>query len=212
MKLRGLYAITPETTDSAQLEASVRALFVAAATNCAALQYRNKSGTEVIRLEQARLLGALARASRVPFIVNDDVRLAVAVGADGVHIGRDDGDLGAARAALPGKLVGVSCYDSMAAARSAVAAGADYVAFGSVFPSTTKPGAVRAPLGLFREAKALGVPLVAIGGITAQNAPAVLDAGADALAVISALFDAPDIAARAREFARLFATRSGATA
>ena len=141
-----------------------------------------------------------------------DVRLALAVNADGVHIGRDDGEIGAARAALPGKLLGVSCYDDLAAARSAVAAGADYVAFGSVFPSTTKPGAVRAPLGLFRAAKALGVPLVAIGGITAQNAPAVLDAGADALAVISALFDAPDIAARAREFARLFATRSGAIA
>ena len=212
MKLRGLYAITPETPDSAQLEANVRALFAAAGSDCAALQYRNKSGTQAIRLEQARRLAALARASRVPFIVNDDVQLAIAVGADGVHIGRDDGEIGAARAALPGKLVGVSCYDNLAAARSAVNAGADYVAFGSVFPSTTKPGAVRAPLGLFQEAKALGVPLVAIGGITAQNAPAVLGAGADALAVISALFDAPDIAARAREFARLFATRSGATA
>ena len=212
MKLRGLYAITPETTDSAHLEASVRTLFAAAANDCAALQYRNKSGTQAIRLDQARCLAALARASRVPFIVNDDVQLAVAVGADGVHIGRDDGDIGAARAALPGKLVGVSCYDDLAAARSAVTSGADYVAFGSVFPSNTKPQAVRAPLALFRAAKALGVPLVAIGGITAQNAPAVLDAGADALAVISALFDAPDIAARAREFARLFATRSGATA
>ena len=212
MKLHGLYAITPETTDSAQLEASVRALFVAAASHCAALQYRNKSGTEPLRLEQARRLATLARASRVPFIVNDDVRLALAVGADGVHIGRDDGDVGAARAALPGKLLGVSCYDSLAAARSAVAAGADYIAFGSVFPSTTKPGAVRAPLGLFREAKVLSVPLVAIGGITVQNAPAVLDAGAVALAVISALFDAPDIAGKAREFARLFATRSGAIA
>ena len=212
MKLRGLYAITPETTDSAHLEASVRTLFAAAANDCAALQYRNKSGTQAIRLDQARCLAALARASRVPFIVNDDVQLAVAVGADGVHIGRDDGDIGAARAALPGKLVGVSCYDDLATARSAVTSGADYVAFGSVFPSNTKPQAVRAPLALFRAAKALGVPLVAIGGITAQNAPAVLDAGADALAVISALFDAPDIAARAREFARLFATRSGATA
>jgi thiamine-phosphate pyrophosphorylase len=212
MKLRGLYAITPETTDSAHLEASVRTLFAAAANDCAALQYRNKSGTQAIRLDQARCLAALARASRVPFIVNDDVQLAVAVGADGVHIGRDDGDIGAARAALRGKLVGVSCYDDLATARSAVTSGADYVAFGSVFPSNTKPQAVRAPLALFRAAKALGVPLVAIGGITAQNAPAVLDAGADALAVISALFDAPDIAARAREFARLFATRSGATA
>lgn len=212
MKLRGLYAITPETADAAQLEASVRALFAAAASDCAALQYRDKSGTQATRLERARRLAALARASRVPFIVNDDVQLAIAVDADGVHLGREDGDVGAARAALRGKLLGISCYDSMTAARGAVAAGADYIAFGSVFPSTTKPGAVRAPLELFREARALGVPLVAIGGITPRNAQAVLDAGADALAVISALFDAPDVAARAREFGRLFATRSGATA
>ena len=212
MRLRGLYAITPQTPDSAQLEASVRALFAAAASDCAALQYRDKSGTQATRLEQARRLVALARASRVPFIVNDDVQLAIAVGADGVHLGREDGDVGAARAAMRGKLLGISCYDSMAAARGAVAAGADYIAFGSVFPSTTKPGTVRAPLELFGEAKALGVPLVAIGGITPQNAQAVLDAGADALAVISALFDAPDLAARAREFGQLFATRPGATA
>ena len=113
--------------------------------------------------------------------------------------GRDDGELAAARARLRGKLLGASCYDSLAAARAAVAAGADYVAFGSVFPSPTKPAAVRAPLALFAEARPLGVPLVAIGGITLQNAPQLLAAGADCLAVISDLFDAPDIAdARAR--------------
>jgi thiamine-phosphate pyrophosphorylase len=212
MKLRGLYAITPDETDSSRLEGSVRTLFEAAASECAALQYRNKSAGEATRLEQARGLAALARSAGVPFIVNDDVQLAIAIDADGVHLGRDDGDIGAARAALRGKLLGVSCYDSIAAARSAVAAGADYVAFGSVFPSATKPGAVRAPLRLFAEAKVLDVPLVAIGGITAQNAAEVLRAGADALAVISALFDAPDIAAKAREFGRLFANQPGATA
>ena len=195
MTLRGLYAITPEEADSAQLEASVRALFASAAAHCAALQYRNKSTDAAFRLEQAKRLAILARASGVPFIVNDDVALALAVDADGVHIGRDDGDIGAARAA--------------------VAAGADYVAFGSVFPSTTKPGTVRAPLRLFGQAKALGVPLVAIGGITPQNAGALLQAGADALAVISALFDGADVGARAQEFARLFSTlstRTGTTA
>ena len=212
MRLRGLYAITPDETDGSRLEQSVRTLFAAAASNCAALQYRNKSAGDAIRREQALRLAALARSSGVPFIVNDDVRLAIAVGADGVHLGRDDGDLDAARAALRGKLLGVSCYDSIAAARSAVAAGADYLAFGSVFPSATKPGAVRAPLRLFAEAKTFGVPLVAIGGITPQNAHEVLRAGADALAVISALFDAPDLAARAREFGRLFANQPGATA
>ena len=212
MRLRGLYAITPDETDGSRLEQSVRTLFAAAGSNCAALQYRNKSAGDAIRREQALRLAALARSSGVPFIVNDDVRLAIEVGADGVHLGRDDGDLGAARAALRGKLLGVSCYDSIAAARSAVAAGADYLAFGSVFPSATKPGAVRAPLRLFAEAKTFGVPLVAIGGITPQNAHEVLRAGADALAVISALFDAPDLAARAREFGRLFANQPGATA
>jgi len=211
MRLRGLYAITPDETDSSRLEQSVRTLFAAAASKCAALQYRNKSAGDAMRSEQARSLAALARSSGVPFIVNDDVRLAIHVGADGVHLGRDDGDLDAARAAMRGKLLGVSCYDSMAAARSAVAAGADYLAFGSVFPSATKPGAVRAPLRLFEEAKVFGVPLVAIGGITPQNAHEVLRAGADALAVISALFDAPDLAAKAREFGRLFASQPGAT-
>ena len=212
MRLRGLYAITPDEANAAELEAAVAKLFAAAARGCAALQYRNKSAEAAVRLEQALRLANLAHRHRVPFIVNDDVQLAIAVDADGVHLGRDDGDVGAARAALPGKLLGVSCYDSIAGARIAVAAGADYVAFGSVFPSATKPGAVRAPLRLFTEARPLGVPLVAIGGITPQNAAAVLHAGADALAVISALFDAPDIGARAREFARLFATQPGATA
>ena len=212
MRLRGLYAITPDDADSSRLEDRVRALLAAAAASCAALQYRNKTASPALRLEQARRLAPLARASGVPFIVNDDIELASAVGADGVHLGRDDGEIGVARRALPGKLIGVSCYDSMAAARAAVAAGADYVAFGSVFPSGTKPGAVRAPLGLFGEARGLGVPLVAIGGITLENAASVLHAGADALAVISALFDAPDIGARAREFSRLFSNEPQAAA
>jgi thiamine-phosphate pyrophosphorylase len=212
MTLRGLYAITPDDADASRLEDRVRALLAAAARSCAALQYRNKTASGALRLEQARRLALLARASGVPFIINDDLELAIAVDADGVHLGRDDGEIDAARRALPGKLLGVSCYDSIAAARAAVAAGADYVAFGSVFPSGTKPGAVRAPLHLFREAGALGVPLVAIGGITLENAASVLHAGADALAVISALFDAPDIGVRAREFIRLFSTEPRAAA
>jgi thiamine-phosphate pyrophosphorylase len=140
----------------------------------------------------------------VLFIVNDSIDIAIASGADGVHLGRDDGDLTAARARLQGKILGVSCYDSVDAARAAVAAGADYVAFGSVFASPTKPGAVRAPLSLFAKARPLGVPLVGIGGITLENAPQLIEAGADCLAVISDLFDAPDIAARARAYGKLF--------
>ena len=140
------------------------------------------------------------------------MELALASGADGVHLGRDDGALGAARRRLGDRLLGASCYDRLDVARTALAAGADYVAFGSVYPSTTKPGAVRAPLGLFTAARALGAPIVAIGGITLERAGEVLRAGADCLAVISDLFDAPDIAARARAYANLFAAQASLSA
>jgi len=122
-----------------------------------------------------------------------------------VHLGREDGDLRAARARLRGRILGASCYNDLALARAAAAAGADYIAFGSVFASPTKPGAVRAPLELFRDARALGVPLAAIGGITLASAPHLIAAGADLLAVISDLFDAPDIRMRAQDYGKLFA-------
>jgi thiamine-phosphate pyrophosphorylase len=141
----------------------------------------------------------------VPVIINDEVQLALELGADGAHLGRDDGDLSQARVRLKGRILGASCYNDRALAHAAVKAGADYVAFGSVFPSPTKPAAARASLGLFQEAKALGVPLAAIGGITLDNAPQVIAAGADLLAVISDLFDAPDIRQRARDYGKLFA-------
>jgi len=198
MKLRGLYAVTPEAADADTL---LRQVSAALEGGIAALQYRRKQRAGA---QEAAALAALCRRSGVPFFVNDDLDLALACGADGLHLGRDDGDLAAARAKLVGKVLGVSCYDSLSAARAAVAAGADYVAFGSVFASPTKPGAVRAALSLFAEARALAVPLIAIGGITLQNAPQLLAAGADALAVISDLFDAPDIAARARAYGKLF--------
>jgi len=199
MKLRGLYAITPELADGDEL---LRRVAQALTGGIAALQYRHKSGPA---LQQAQALAAMCRRSGVPFIVNDDIEIALASGADGVHLGRNDGDLAVARLKLRGKLLGVSCYDSIAAARAAVAAGADYVAFGSVFPSSTKPAAVRAPHSLFGAARALGVPLVAIGGVTLENASRLLQAGADGVAVISDLFDAPDIAGRARAYGKLFA-------
>jgi thiamine-phosphate pyrophosphorylase len=195
-RLRGLYAITGGNL--ARTEAAV-----ASGALCA-LQYRDKSADAARRLEAARALARLCRAHGVPFIVNDDVELALAVQADGVHLGRDDASIAAARARWPRGLIGASCYDRLELAERAVAAGADYVAFGSVFASATKPAAVRAPLELFARARRLGVPLVAIGGITLENAPQVLAAGADALAVISDLFDAPDVAARAQAYGRLF--------
>ena len=201
MKLRGLYAITPDCADSALL---IDRAGQALAGGIAVLQYRNKLAAQKQRVHEATALATMCRERRVLFIVNDDVALALESGAEGVHLGREDGDVAAARTKLRGKLLGVSCYDSLASARAAVAAGADYIAFGSVFPSPTKPSAVRAPLALFGEARSLGVPLVAIGGITLENAPLLLGAGADCLAVISDLFDAPDIAERARSYGKLW--------
>ena len=202
MKLRGLYAITPELADSATL---LRSVAQALEGGISMLQYRRKGMQNV---DEAKALARMCRERAVPFVVNDDVALALDCGADGVHLGRDDGELVSTRvkldSALGGRLLGASCYDSLPAARAAVAAGADYIAFGSAFASSTKPAAVRAPLSLFQEARPLGVPLVAIGGITLQNAPQLLAAGADCLAVISDLFDAPDIAARARAYGKLF--------
>jgi len=197
--MRGLYAITPDMADTAALLAKVEQALKA---GVALLQYRNKIISKDKRLLQARELAPLARGYGVPFIVNDDVEIAASVAANGVHLGKEDADLATARAKLPGKIMGASCYADLEAAKAAIRAGANYVAFGSVFPSPTKPGAVRAPLSLFQSK--LGVPLCAIGGITLGNAPQLIAAGADLLAVISDLFDAPDIALRAAEYRKLF--------
>lgn len=197
--MRGLYAITPDIADSDTL---VRKVEQALKAGVAMLQYRNKALSKDKRLLQARELAALARGYGVPFIVNDELDIALSVGANGAHLGKDDGDLAAARAKLPGRILGASCYADLEGAHTAVRQGADYIAFGSVFPSSTKPGAARAPLSLF--GNDLGVPLCAIGGITVENAPALIAAGASLLAVISDLFDAPDIAARATQYRKLF--------
>jgi thiamine-phosphate pyrophosphorylase len=197
--LRGLYAVTPDMADTEGLLRRVEQALKAGVTM---LQYRNKAISKDKRLLQARELAPLARGYGVPLIVNDDVEIALSVGANGAHLGKEDGELRTARAKLAGKILGASCYDNLANAKAAVAAGVDYVAFGSVFPSPTKPGAVRAPLSLFKSN--LGVPLCAIGGITLESAPAVIAAGASLLAVVSDLFDAPDIAVRAAAYRRLF--------
>ena len=203
----GVYAITPETADTGLLLAQVEA---ALRGGVAAVQYRDKSGDIARRHEQASELVALCRRFKVPLIVNDDLRLADLCDADGVHLGRDDGTVREARIILgKTKFVGASCYQSLDLALAAQAAGADYVAFGSFFPSPTKPDAARASLDLLREAAPqVHLPLVAIGGITLANAPALLDAGADCLAVLSVLFDGGDVTANARALNQLFATES----
>ena len=203
----GVYAITPETADTARLLAQVEA---ALAGGVAAVQYRDKSTDVARRHEQASELVALCRRFGVPLIVNDDLRLADLADADGVHLGRDDGSLREARIILGSKkFVGATCYQSVDLARAAQEAGADYVAFGSFFPSPTKPDAPRASLDLLRAARAaIQVPIVAIGGITLDNGLTLVEAGADSLAVLSAVFDVPDIQARARALNQLFATES----
>lgn len=203
-RLRGLYAITPEMADTRVLLGKVEA---AIAGGAALVQYRAKTLAAALRHEQAAGLVALCRARGAVLIVNDDVELACAVQAHGVHLGRDDGDFQAARARMPGAILGISCYADPARAQAAAALGADYVGIGSLFASPTKPHAARAPLSSLAEARRLGgLPVAAIGGITPANAGEAVAAGADMIAVISALFDARDIAAAARALSQPFAT------
>jgi len=201
--ISGLYAITPEQPDTERLLQQVRAALMGGA---AMVQYRSKSQDVALQHEQASELLVLCHAFDVPLIVNDSLRLADLIGADGVHLGREDGSVRQARIVLGAdKLIGVSCYNNLELALAAEAGGADYVAFGSFFPSATKPGAVLAPLELLRQARqSLHVPIIAIGGITPDKAPALIEAGAAAVAVISGLFDAPDIEQAARQYSQLF--------
>lgn len=198
---RGLYLITPDEPDTRRLLARVDAVL----EHAALLQYRNKSASPDLRREQAETLLALCAARGMRLIVNDDLALAQAIGADGVHLGENDGDTRAARIALgPDALIGVSCYDDLDRARTAVATGASYVAFGAFFPSSTKPNARHASFELLRNSAGLGLPRVAIGGITPDNARAAIAAGADLVAVISGVFDAPDPAAAAHAYCACF--------
>lgn len=199
--MKGLYAITPDVLSTEALATMVTS---ALAGGIALLQYRNKRADSGLRAEQAAALLRLTRAKGVPLIINDEVALAAAIDADGAHVGQDDAAVAEARRMLPGKLLGASCYDRLEAAVAAVRAGADHVAFGSVYASATKPGAVRAPLELFAQARALGVPLVAIGGVTLANTPALIAAGADCVAVIADVFGARNITARVAAYRRLF--------
>ena len=200
--IHGLYAITPDEADTARLEAMVAASLEGGAR---VVQYRNKSAGTTLQLRQAQCLQILCRRFGVPLIVNDSVDVALAVEAAGVHLGAGDLDLFRARQVLPHKIVGMSCYNRLDLAQQAQAGGADYVAFGSFFASSTKPGAVNASFELLRQAKRqLTIPLVAIGGITPSGARELVSAGADAIAVITALFGAQDIRQAAMQFNYLF--------
>ncbi len=200
---RGLYALTPDETDTARLLARAGQVLEG---RPALFQYRNKTASAALRREQARALQALCRAAGVPFVINDDLALALEIAADGAHLGREDGPPAAAREALGReRILGLTCYADWGRAAEAAAVGADYIAFGAMFPSATKPHAPPAPFALITRAKQeLGLPVAAIGGITLDNAPRVLAAGADLLAVIGDVFAAADPAARATAYRALF--------
>lgn len=201
--LRGLYAVTPDDPLLPRMSALVRE---ALAGGVKVVQYRNKEAPPPLFRAQAAELLRICRAAGALLIVNDNPEIAADIGADGVHVGREDGGAARARAIVgPGKIIGVSCYDDLSIAERAVAEGADYIAFGAMFPSSVKPGAVAAPLSLLSEAKArFKVPVCAIGGIKTSNVQTLIDAGADMAAVITDLFDAPDIATQARAYQDMF--------
>ncbi|MFW1677213.1 thiamine phosphate synthase [Pontibacter sp. JAM-7] len=203
--LTGLYAITdaglmPDTpTLLRQVEQSLLG-------GARLVQYRDKSNDTDNRLAQAKALRQLCQQYDVPLLINDDIELAYGCLANGVHLGQTDGTVVAARARLgPKAIIGVTCHADLTLAKQAVAAGADYVAFGACFPSRSKPDAQLAPLTLLQDAsKQISCPIVAIGGISVDNARQVIDAGAGMVAVIHALFASDDISATAQQFSQLF--------
>ena len=202
-EINGLYAITPELTDTASLVAITKQVITGGAR---LVQYRSKTTETALCLEQAQSLAHLCRKFGIPLIINDYLDLAIEVGADGVHLGREDSPLSEARRVLGDeKIIGISCYNRLEYAVEAERQGADYVAFGAFFASTTKPGAVPASLNLLRQAKQkLQVPIVAIGGITSDNAVALISEGAHAVAASNALFGARDARSAAAKFSCLF--------
>ncbi len=200
----GLYAITPSAWSADALLSAVDALLDG---GISLLQYRDKPKA---RPELAQALLERCRASATPLIINDDIELAVTIGADGVHLGRDDGDPAHARSLLgPRALIGVSCYNDLERARHLAAADIDYLAFGAVFSSPTKPAAVTCSLDVLNQARQFGLPVVAIGGLTTANAARALAAGADLVAVITDLFDSSNIRQQAETYRNLSAANQG---
>lgn len=205
--ISGLYAISsPSDALFSDVEAALKG-------GIDVLQYRDKVSKRDLRVSHARALRDLCGHYGVTFIINDDIELALTVDADGVHLGKDDGDIEAARKRLENKILGVSCYNRLDLALKAQQSGVDYVAFGRFFPSVTKPNAVQANIELLYEAKQkLDIPIVAIGGITTENAGQLIEAGADAIAVIHGLFGGGDIETNARNYKQQFDLPLGARA
>jgi thiamine-phosphate pyrophosphorylase len=209
----GLYAITnvlPGTEPNHLASQVVQAISGGAVM----IQYRDKIHGPAERRQFAAALQTICAQLGAPLIINDEIELAAEVGAAGVHLGKDDADVSSARARLGSSaIIGVSCYNSFERAATATEQRASYVAFGSMFPSQTKPNAVRADINLITRArKELTIPIAAIGGISTQNAAMVIDAGAHWVAVVGGIFGGDDIESNARAFAQLFAKRDKAPA
>lgn len=204
IRLSGLYAITPEVPATGSPLATQVEQAIAGGARL--VQYRNKGDDSLQRLREAQALLVVCHAAGVPLIVNDDPELAARIGADGVHLGKDDADPREARRRLGRRaIIGISCYDRLDGALHARKVGADYAAFGRFFPSSTKPLAIQATPELLSRARArLTLPLVAIGGVTPENGRSLISAGADMLAVVDAVFGQPDIRAAAAAFNNLF--------
>jgi len=203
--LAGLYAITDSTLmpDDATMRTAVEHALAGGAT---ILQYRDKSSDTLKRLRQARMLKGLCEQHSCLLLINDDIELARDSAADGVHLGQSDGSVYKARELLgENAVIGVTCHDSLSLAQQAAAEGADYVAFGAFFPSKTKPNAKPAPMELLADARQqIGLPIVAIGGISMDNASHIIAEGSDMIAVIHALFAAKDIRQQATNFSQKF--------
>ncbi len=201
--IKGLYAITP---DMADLNTLVHKTQLAIEGGAFMVQYRSKKQDHAVKMQQCAAILRLCREYGVPCIVNDDVEMCRILEADGVHLGENDDNIADVRHILgEDAIIGSSCYDQLDRAKQAQKEGATYVAFGAVFPTPTKPNAPRATLELLREAKhEIHIPIVAIGGITVNNAHDVIEAGVDAIAVITSLFEAKTIKETAETFLKMF--------
>ena len=201
--MKGLYAITDCNNLSGEMLFSKTEEILRA--GAAVLQYRDKSGNHDKRKYEATGLRQLCREQDCLFLINDDVKLAKSVDSDGVHLGKEDGDCKMARDKLgPESIIGVSCYNSLEMALAAAKDGADYVAFGSFFPSSSKQNTVIADPDIIRQAKVIiSLPIVAIGGITLTNCRTLIEHGADMLAVISSVYQAEDPYSTVKEFNHL---------
>ena len=201
--IKGLYAITP---DSADLNTLIQKTKSAIEGGAFMVQYRSKIQDRDVKMQQCAAILRLCREHNVPCIVNDDVEMCRTLKADGVHLGEEDDNIAEVRHILgDDAIIGSSCYDQLDRAKSAQKEGASYVAFGAMFPTSTKPNAPRATLALLKEAKReIQIPIVAIGGITMNNAHNVIKTGIDAIAVITSLYEAKSIKETAETFAKMF--------